>query len=127
MPTRALALDLAAHPVKTDAMTTGTLTIDLNAIAANWSALNRMTASETGAVVKANAYGLGIERVAPVLAQAGARQFFVAVAEEGVALRRVLGSGPEINVFSGHMPGDADMIRSADLTPMINTVSSILA
>ena len=117
MPTRALALDLAAHPVKTDDMTTGTLTIDLNAIAANWSALNRMTASETGAVVKANAYGLGIERVAPVLAQAGARQFFVAVAEEGVALRRVLGSGPEINVFSGHMPGDADMIGHVEALP----------
>ena len=125
-PMRLLALDLAPHPVKTDDMTTATLTIDLSAIAANWTALNRMTESETGAVVKANAYGLGIERVAPVLAQAGARQFFVAVAEEGIALRRILGPGPEINVFSGHMPGDADMIRSADLTPMINTVDQMI-
>ncbi len=107
-------------------MTTGTLTIDLKAIAANWHALNRMTSCETGAVVKADAYGLGIARVAPVLAAEGARQFFVAVAEEGVSLRRVLGPGPEINVFSGHMPGDADMLKSAGLTPMINSVDQMI-
>jgi alanine racemase len=107
-------------------MTTGTLTIDLKAIAANWHALNRMSETETGAVVKANAYGLGIDRVAPVLAAEGARQFFVAVAEEGVALRRVLGPGPEINILSGHMPGDADMIGGARLTPMINSVDQMI-
>ena len=47
-------------------MTTATLSIDLNAVAANWQALNEMTGCETGAVIKANAYGLGIDRVAPV-------------------------------------------------------------
>ena len=108
-------------------MTTATLSIDLNAIAANWQALNKMTGCDTGAVIKANAYGLGIDRVAPVLAAQGARKFFVAVAEEGVALRRVLGPGPAINVFAGHMPGDADMIRSAALTPMINSVDQMIA
>ena len=54
-------------------MTTATLTIDLTALAANWTALNRLSTSEAGAVVKADAYGLGIARVAPVLAAAGAR------------------------------------------------------
>ncbi len=92
-------------------MTTATLTIDLSAVAANWRALNAQTEVETAAVVKADAYGLGIGRVAPVLAAEGAREFFVAVAEEGVALRRVLGPGPRISVFSGHMAGDADLIR----------------
>ena len=82
-------------------MTTATLSIDLNAIAANWQALNKMTGCDTGAVIKANAYGLGVDRVAPVLAAQGARKFFVAVAEEGVALRRVLGPGPAINGFAG--------------------------
>ena len=108
-------------------MTTATLTIDLKAIAANWHALNRMSETETGAVVKANAYGLGIARVAPVLASEGARQFFVATAEEGVTLRRVLGPGPQINVFAGHMPGDADMIGPADLIPMINSVDQMIS
>ncbi len=119
-------IDLRRHPVKTAPMTTATLTIDLHAIAANWHMLNRMSQSQTGAVVKADAYGLGIDRVAPALAQAGARQFFVAIAKEGVALRRVLGPGPAINVFAGHMPGDAEKIKSAQLTPMINSVDQLI-
>lgn len=107
-------------------MTTATLTIDLTAIAANWQALNKLTNCETAAVIKADAYGLGIAKVGPALAKAGARGFFVAAAEEGVALRRVLGAGPDICVFSGHMAGDSDMIRSANLTPMINSVDQLL-
>ena len=107
-------------------MSTATLTIDLTAIAANWHALDRLTECETAAVIKADAYGLGIGKVGPALAKAGARLFFVAAAEEGLKLRRVLGSGPSICVFSGHMPGDADMIRAADLTPMVNSVDQLL-
>ncbi len=107
-------------------MSTATLTIDLTAIAANWAALNSMTDCETAAVVKADAYGLGVAKVGQTLAKAGARLFFVAVAEEGIALRRALGSGPAICVFSGHMAGDADMIRAANLTPMINSVDQLL-
>ncbi len=107
-------------------MTTATLTIDLTALAANWQALDRMTDVETAAVVKADAYGLGIAKAGPALAAAGARQFFVAMAEEGVTLRRALGPGPAISVFSGHMAGDADLIRAADLTPMINSVDQLL-
>ena len=107
-------------------MTTATLTIDLSALAANWRALDRLTEVETAAVVKADAYGLGIAKAGPALAAAGARKFFVAMAEEGIALRRALGPGPTISVFSGHMAGDADLIRSADLTPMINSVDQLL-
>lgn len=119
-------LDVGPHPVKNTNMTTATLTIDLSALAANWRSLDRMSDVETAAVVKADAYGLGIAKAGPALAKAGARQFFVAMAEEGVALRRALGPGPTINVFSGHMSGDADLIRSADLTPMINSVDQLL-
>lgn len=107
-------------------MSTATLTIDLTAIAANWQALDRMTECETAAVIKADAYGLGVVKVGHALVKAGARQFFVATAEEGVDLRNVLGPGPAISVFSGHMPGDADMIRAAELTPMINSVDQLL-
>lgn len=119
-------LDLAAHPVKTTVMTTATLTIDLTALAANWQALDKLSDVETSAVIKADAYGLGVAKAGPALAKAGARQFFVAMAEEGVALRRALGPGPAISVFSGHMAGDADLIRSANLTPMINSVDQLL-
>ncbi|MGA1233886.1 MAG: alanine racemase, partial [Lutimaribacter sp.] len=51
-------------------MTSATLTIDLDAIAANWQALDAQTSCETAAVVKANAYGLGADRVAQRLARA---------------------------------------------------------
>ncbi len=108
-------------------MATATLSIDLDAIAANWRALDRASASgvQTAAVVKADAYGLGISRVARALAQAGARRFFVAVAEEGAALRQALGPGPQICILSGHMAGDTDMIHDLDLTPMLNSLDQV--
>lgn len=103
-------------------MATGTLTIDLDAIAANWRALDRISGSavETAAVVKADGYGLGATDVALTLAHAGARRFFVALAEEGAALRQALGEGPQILVFSGHMAGDTALLRDHDLIPMLN-------
>ncbi|WP_299416494.1 alanine racemase [uncultured Sulfitobacter sp.] len=107
-------------------MSTAKLTIDLSAIAANWRALADIAQVETAAVVKADAYGLDAARVGQHLAQAGARHFFVAVAEEGVALRRALGAGPSISVFSGHMAGDAGAIAGANLVPMINSVDQML-
>lgn len=108
-------------------MTTASLRIDLDAVLANWRALDAMTsaATETGAVVKADSYGLGAARVARVLAQAGARKFFVAAAEEGATVRQALGEGPEIFVFSGHMAGDTEMIGDLGLTPMLNSVEQV--
>ena len=102
-------------------MATGTLTIDLDALAANWHALSRLSGGPAGAVVKADAYGCGAEVVAPRLAREGARRFFVATCEEGAQLRGILGQGPEINVFSGHMAGDTALIRDHALTPMLNS------
>ena len=120
------ALDLLANSVKNTSMMNARLTIDLSAIVANWRALDRMTWVETAAVVKADAYGLGIDRVAPALAGAGVREFFVATADEGATLRQILGQGPTINVFSGHMAGNGELIRTQMLTPMINSVDQML-
>ena len=108
-------------------MSTATLTIDLAAIAANWAALDRLSLGtvQTAAVIKADGYGLGSGRVAQTLANAGARRFFVAVAEEGAAVRAALGPGPQINVLGGHMDGDSALIRASDLTPMLNSIDQI--
>lgn len=108
-------------------MATGLLSIDLDAIAANWRALDRASASgvQTAAVVKADGYGLGAARVVRALAQAGARRFFVAVAEEGAAVRQSLGPGPQICVLSGHAAGDTEMIADLDLTPMLNSLDQV--
>lgn len=107
-------------------MATATLNIDLAALVRNWKALDAKTTSETAAVVKADGYGLGVQRVGRCLANAGVRKFFVAAAEEGADLRAALGPGPEINVFSGHMSGDTDMIHDMQLTPMINSIDQLL-
>lgn len=108
-------------------MGTATLTLDLDALAANWRALDAASAAtvETAAVVKADGYGLGAARVAKCLAQAGARRFFVAVAEEGAQVRQALGPGPEIYIFGGHMRGDTDMILDLQLTPILNSVEQL--
>ena len=108
-------------------MGTATLTIDLSAIAANWSVLDARSSAdvETAACVKADAYGLGIERVARALWKAGARTFCVAVAEEGAALRNILGDSARILVFGGHMRGDTDMIGDLGLVPMLNSLDQV--
>ena len=103
------------------------LTIDLDAIAANWRALDALTDVETAAVVKANGYGLGAARVGAALARAGATTFFVALAEEGAVLREAIGPSPQIYVFSGLMPGDEGIVRYADLTPLLNSPGQIEA
>lgn len=107
-------------------MSTGRLTIDLGALAENWRALDRLTQVETAAVVKANGYGLDAGQAGRALSMAGARHFFVAVAEEGAALRRALGPGPQISVFSGHCDGDTRLISDFDLTPMLNSIDQML-
>lgn len=107
-------------------MSAAHLTIDLDAVAANWRRLSRMTRAETGVTIKADAYGLGAVPVARTLAMAGARSFFVALAEEGAALRQALGAGPRIFVFTGHMAGDAQLLRNLSLIPLLNSAEQAL-
>ena len=107
-------------------MSTATLSIDLDAIRANWRALNEKTSGETGAVVKANAYGLGAGFVAKALLKEGVQTFFVAVAEEGVVVRKSLGNASTIYIFGGHMQGDTELIREYRLTPLLNSVDQLI-
>ncbi|MEL6958224.1 MAG: alanine racemase [Pseudomonadota bacterium] len=106
-------------------MSTGFLSVDLDALVTNWRSLDARTDVETAAVVKADGYGMGADKVARALLRSGVKRFFVAVAEEGAALRQALGPNVEINVFSGHMRGDTDMIADMTLTPMINTMGQL--
>jgi alanine racemase len=102
------------------------LTIDLDAIAANWRHLDRLNRGETAATIKADAYGLGAAQVARRLAEEGVRTFFVALAEEGATIRQAVGSGPRIFVFSGHMAGDAQLLRNLDLIPLLNSADQFV-
>ena len=106
----------------------GWLTIDLGAIVANWRALRgRAAPAECAAVVKADAYGLGIDRVAPALADAGCRSFFVAHLAEGVALRRLLPADRDIYVLNGIPPGTAAEFVAHELLPVLNSLEQIAA
>lgn len=112
-----------ARTGKTRHMNRAVLSIDLNAVAANWRALDAMSSRkvQTSAVVKADAYGLGLVRLAKSLRAAGVKRFFVAQCGEGAKLRRALGPEADILVFAGHMAGDGAQIARHRLTPMLNS------
>ncbi len=78
-------------------------------------------------MLKADAYGLGAGPVGRTLAAAGVRTFFVALAEEGAALRDALGPGPAILILGGLMPGDAPLVAARDLTPCLNSAAQVRA
>lgn len=105
----------------------GRLTIDLSALRANWRGLaERSHPAETAAVVKANAYGLGIEHAVPALFREGCRTFFVALAEEGVAVRRAA-AGARVFVLNGFFSGSGALYRDADLVPVLGNVGQVEA
>ncbi|MCE2518069.1 MAG: alanine racemase [Alphaproteobacteria bacterium] len=93
--------------------------IDLDAIIANWTVLNRMSGC-AGAVVKANGYGHGMIAVAKALAHAGCQQFFTASLDEAAELRAALPRHP-IAYFDGLMADDIAVITALNLTPAINS------
>ena len=98
------------------------LEVDLGAIAANWTALKRLAPdAECAAVVKADAYGLGAEHVAPRLEGEGAQTFFVATAAEGIRLRRLLGAGPSVYVMNGVASGELQELAQGEIRPVLST------
>ncbi|MGU3494661.1 alanine racemase [Xanthobacteraceae bacterium A53D] len=101
------------------------LTIDLDALAANFRTLSALAApARCAAVVKADAYGLGMDRAAPALWAAGARTFFVAQLDEGRALRDLLPEA-EIYVLGGLMPGLAPAYAERALRPVLNSLPEV--
>lgn len=95
------------------------LTIDLSALADNWRAMARRSgAARTAAVLKADAYGIGLEPAARTFYQAGARDFFIATPAEGAALRAIL---PDARIFvlSGMWAGSERLFFEFDLVPVI--------
>lgn len=107
------------HELPPDA--TGVITIDLDAVQANWRALAALVApAECAAVVKADAYGLGAADIIPALAHAGCRTFFVATPEEGRAARLLV---PNARLFAldGLFPGAAPLLLAADVAPVLSS------
>lgn len=100
----------------------GRLSVDLDALAANYAAVAALAATaRCAAVVKADAYGLGLEPVARRLARAGCDCYFVASLAEALALRAILPAA-DVYVMEGLWPGQEDVFLSATLRPVINTL-----
>ncbi|MGA2893783.1 MAG: alanine racemase [Xanthobacteraceae bacterium] len=105
--------------------TGGTLTIDLAAIEANWRALtHQLLTVECAAVVKANAYGLGLEPVTTRLAQAGCKTFFVADIAEARRARSCAAEAT-IYVLDGFTPGWGDGFIDINARPVINSTTEL--
>ena len=102
------------------------LTIDLGAVVANYHLLRRrLGRTACAAVVKADAYGLGAADVAPALFEAGCRTFFVAHAEEGLALRPHLPEAAAIMVLHGIRANEAAACLHAGLIPVLNSLEQV--
>lgn len=105
------------------------LTVDLAALAENWRILKARaeSACDMGAVVKADAYGLGLEPVARTLHTAGCKTFYVAHLDEGLALRPVVGPHVRIIVMHGPNPGTERDFAAQRLIPVLSTLGQIKA
>ena len=104
----------------------GILTIDLSALRANYRRLcQEAAASSVGAVVKADAYGLGASRVAPIFYEAGCRDFFVAHLEEALVLVPALPADARLFVLGGLFKGTETVCADANIIPVLNSLDQI--
>jgi alanine racemase len=99
------------------------LRLDREALAGNWRALDRLSGSaRAGAAVKADAYGVGVANVVPVLREAGCGTFFVAHWSE---VAEMLQHVPASEVVVLHGPTCAEDVEYALATgvrPVINSL-----
>ncbi len=101
------------------------LEVDLSAIAANYQLLKaRHAAHKVAAVVKADAYGLGVKAVSSALWAQDCRVFFVATLQEGVQLRKHLPDA-RIGVFNGLLKGEEAYFLRNRLAPVLNDAQQV--
>jgi alanine racemase len=103
----------------------GVVTIDLGQLGANWRALSALVApAECGAVVKADAYGLGADKVIPALAAAGCRTFFVATFGEADAARALVPQAT-LYVLNGLPPHAAREFVRLGARPVLSSLEEV--
>src|SRR5881392_2239320 len=107
------------------ASATGVLTVDLDAIVANWRKLEKTAVpAECAAEIKADAYGCGADPVARALARGGCKTFFVATLEEARAARAALSSAV-IYVLDGFLQNCGDAYAKIDARPVIGDLNEL--
>lgn len=101
----------------------GRLTVDLAALRRNWTAVDQVSRGAlTGAVIKADAYGVGLPQAARAFFQAGARFFFVATPDEAIAARAALPEDSHVFVLDGLFPGAAPLYVGERLMPILSSI-----
>ena len=96
------------------------LVIDLKALRENYQKIVEFVYPATAsAVVKANAYGLGVQKVAEQLFSIGCKSFFVANLEEAIELRKILPNS-EIHILNGLYKGWGELLLEYNLKPVLN-------
>lgn len=111
----------AAH-----AAATGILTVDLDAIVANWRKLEKTAVpAECAGVVKANAYGCGAEQVARALANAGCKTFFVATLDEARVVRGAVPETAVIYVLDGFFQNSGEEYAKINCRPVIGELNEL--
>lgn len=101
------------------------LRVDTRALGANWRLIaSRAAPAECAAVVKANAYGCGIEIAVPALRTVGCSTFFVAHLSEAQRVRAV---APEAAIYVLHgLPiGAAPLYHAIDARPVIVSLAEL--
>ncbi|MGO9543877.1 MAG: alanine racemase [Rhodomicrobium sp.] len=120
----AVAATIAKALANAPAHATGVAIIRLGAIRRNYRKLCALARpAETAGVVKANAYGLGVEAVYPALEQEGCRTFFVATLAEAQSLRAL--SKTAIYVLDGLLPGTAPLFEEIGARPVLSSLDEV--
>ena len=107
------------------ASATGVLTVDLDAIVANWRKLEKTAVpSECAGVVKADAYGCGADQVARALANAGCKTFFVATLDEARVVRAAAPAAA-IYTLDGFFQNTGESYAAIDCKPVIGDLNEL--
>lgn len=102
---------------------TGRITIDVGRIAKNWQSLaQHVDGVDCGAVVKADAYGLGVARVIPALANAGCKTFFIATPDEAENAR-ARAPNAVIYALDGLLPYSAEPFARLGVVPVLSNLA----
>ena len=118
-------LSAEANQAAALATATGVLTVDLDAIVANWRKLEKAAVpAECAAVIKADAYGCGVDPVARGLAAAGCKTFFVATVDEARAARAAMPSAT-IYALDGIFQNCGDAFAKIDCKPVIGDLNEL--
>src|SRR5437899_1732234 len=108
------------------ATATGVLTVDLDAIVANWRKLEKTgVPAECAGVIKANAYGCGAAEVARALSNAGCKTFFVATLDEAKAVRAAVPASAALYVLSGFFQNSGEAYAKIDCRPVIGDLNEL--